>query len=74
MPVEYRWPLILWLTLFTFSPAGATEPAESAESNPPASDLPSLELLEFLGEWETGSGDWIDPSSLIIESTTVIPQ
>lgn len=22
---------------------------------------PSLEFLEFLGEWESGSGEWIDP-------------
>jgi hypothetical protein len=23
--------------------------------------MPSMELLEFLGEWETEDGDWIDP-------------
>jgi len=22
---------------------------------------PSLELLEFLGEWETDDGEWVDP-------------
>ena len=24
-------------------------------------DNPSMELLEFLGEWQTKDGDWIDP-------------
>ena len=24
-------------------------------------DLPSTELLEFLGEWDTKEGDWFDP-------------
>ena len=25
---------------------------------------PSLELLEFLGEWQTDDGEWIDPAGL----------
>lgn len=25
-------------------------------------DSPSLELLEFLGEWETENGRWVDPT------------
>lgn len=25
---------------------------------------PTLELLEFLGQWETDEGEWIDPSEL----------
>ncbi len=24
-------------------------------------DTPSMELLEFLGEWQTKDGDWVDP-------------
>ncbi len=24
-------------------------------------EIPSLEMLEFLGEWETYEGEWIDP-------------
>ena len=24
-------------------------------------EVPSLELLEFLGEWETENGEWFDP-------------
>lgn len=26
-----------------------------------ATDAPSLELLEFLGDWETSAGEWQDP-------------
>ncbi len=27
-------------------------------------ELPDLELIEFLGQWETDDGEWIDPNSL----------
>ena len=27
-------------------------------------EMPSLELLEFLGDWETDDGEWIDPGAL----------
>jgi len=27
-------------------------------------DAPDTELLEFLADWETADGQWIDPSSL----------
>ncbi len=27
-------------------------------------EIPSLEFLEFLGEWETEDGKWIDPEAL----------
>jgi len=37
-----------------------------------AEELPSMEFLEYLGEWETEEGDWIDPAVLaennVIES------
>ena len=32
-------------------------PAQGAEQG-----SPSLELLEFLGEWETEDGKWVDPT------------
>ncbi len=32
-----------------------------------AEDAPSLELLEFLGEWETGDGEWQDPLEFMQE-------
>ncbi len=33
----------------------------------PAEEVPAIELLEFLGTWETTSGEWIDPTSLVDE-------
>ncbi len=36
----------------------ATEPSAQAEQGP------SLELLEFLGQWETDDGEWIAPEYL----------
>ena len=27
-------------------------------------DVPPLELLEYLGEWEDGDGQWFDPTIL----------
>ncbi|MDH5762236.1 MAG: hypothetical protein OEZ51_04585 [Nitrospinota bacterium] len=27
-------------------------------------EMPSLELLEFLGNWETDDGEWIDPEEM----------
>lgn len=32
-----------------------------------ADEVPSLELLEFLGNWETGDGEWQDPLELMKE-------
>ncbi len=37
--------------------------AESATES-----APSLELLEFLGQWETDEGEWISPSDLADEN------
>jgi hypothetical protein len=38
--------------------AGAQEPPRVDDAGP------SLELLEFLGEWQTAQGDFIDPLQL----------
>ena len=46
MPVR-RLGLLLLLTSSTFAPA-----AEDA--------MPSMDFLEFLGEWGNEDGDWID--------------
>ncbi len=35
-----------------------------AQAEPQASDLPSDELLDFLGQWEQVDGEWIDPTQL----------
>jgi hypothetical protein len=31
--------------------------------------LPSMDFLEFIGEWETEEGEWIDPLDLEREET-----
>jgi len=38
--------------------------ADSQKRDQQEQEKPSLELLEFLGEWETDSGKWIDPSAM----------
>lgn|GEM_PF-2015101 len=38
--------------------------ANAIASEPTARELPSVELLEFLGDWETADGEWIDPTEL----------
>ena len=30
-----------------------------------AEEAPSLDLLEFLGSWETQEGNWIDPTQFV---------
>ena len=32
--------------------------------------IPDLEFLEFLGQFETDEGEWIDPGSLLAEAFT----
>lgn len=31
------------------------------DANAKDQDKPSMELLEFLGEWQTKDGEWVDP-------------
>jgi len=54
-----RWPYRGGLlALLAVAPAGAAEPPQPQPAVPPP------ELLEFLVEWETGDGQWIDPAEL----------
>jgi hypothetical protein len=47
------------------SPALAQEPGKNVDlSGQKDTENPSLELLEFLGDWETDDGEWIDPEEL----------
>lgn len=65
MPVDVRMlgALLLWGWLS--APAGAQTPPAGAEAGVEENmEFPSLELLEFLGEWETADGEWIDPEEL----------
>ena len=52
------------LLLLTYLPQShALEPEEV--KNPPAEqESPTLDFLEFLGEWETKDGEWIAPDDL----------
>jgi hypothetical protein len=45
-----------WL-LLALLPLGAAFAAEEEQ--------PSMELLEFLGSWETKDGEWLDPVSML---------
>ncbi len=56
------WSTVLLLGLLS-TPAWAQEP-EQARKTSDESEIPSLELLEFLGDWETDDGEWIDPEEL----------
>ncbi len=58
------WNTILLLGLLS-SPALAQEPGQVRQAIPPEeAEMPSLELLEFLGDWEMEDGEWIDPEEL----------
>ena len=48
---------------------GALSKAYAAE-NEQSEDAPDLEFLEFLGQFETDAGEWIDPDSLLTEEFT----
>lgn len=65
MPGKARlWSTVLLLGLLS-SPALAQEPGQGREVAPQEDvEMPSLELLEFLGDWETEDGEWIDPEEL----------
>lgn len=41
-----------------------------AAENEQSEDVPDLEFLEFLGQFETDAGEWIDPDSLLTEAFT----
>ncbi len=57
--------IMVWIVLFSAVPAWCDEydPAHEAALQADSRG-PSLELLEFLGSWETDDGEWIDPSEL----------
>lgn len=52
------WSLVLTL-LIASSALGADQDGGDEQA-----DVPPLELLEFLGQWETDDGEWIDPQEL----------
>ena len=54
--------------LTTLSAPGLAQQIESEQTNTrqeeKSGEIPSLEFLEFLGEWETEDGRWIDPEEI----------
>ncbi len=56
MIMNYRHSLVFLLIGMSTSGIFAEEQEEEVEL--------SIELLEFLGEWETDEGEWIDPIEL----------
>lgn len=52
----YRVSLCLWLLICSTSSLLAEEQSHE--------EIPTIEFLEFLGEWETDDDDWIDPADL----------
>lgn len=67
MPVKlYLMGTIFMLTIL--STHAQAQQAESTQTSKrqqePGPEIPSLEFLEFLGEWETEDGRWIDPEEI----------
>jgi hypothetical protein len=62
MPVR---ALVFLVFILAFWPAGGL--GQDQQQNPKTmvydddGSMPSMALLEFLGEWETEDGEWIDP-------------
>ncbi|VAX31929.1 hypothetical protein MNBD_NITROSPINAE05-380 [hydrothermal vent metagenome] len=56
------------LILTTLSAPGLAQQTESEQTGKQQEEkgreIPTLEFLEFLGEWETEDGRWIDPEEL----------
>lgn len=47
-----KWPIVLLISVM---------PVTHAFDHESETGAPSMELLEFLGEWETKDGSWMDP-------------
>jgi hypothetical protein len=62
------WPLLMLVCLPIGLPQAAdkTQTAEKMQATD-KTKTPSLELLEFLGNWETSDGEWVDPNELLDE-------
>jgi len=61
-PVDFVTGLVIAL-MISGAPVYA-EPPSNADQNKSSDVSPSLELLEYLGEFETEDGEWIDPEEL----------
>lgn len=61
MPVD--WLVMTLVATMAFAQPEPVDPDREAD----------LELLEFLGSWETDDGEWIDPTVLVDEPETDAP-
>lgn len=63
MKLRFRWAYVV-LPVFIMTPlfSQADEPGKSKQESIEAG--PDIGFLEFLGEWETEAGEWIDPNQL----------
>ncbi len=62
MPVRFLLIAILYLAALPAVVLGQdTQPNQITVEADDDTSMPSMALLEFLGEWETEDGDWIDP-------------
>ncbi len=57
-------PLALALLLSLCAVTAQAEPPETQDPAAEETELPSMDFLEFLGEWETEDGGWVDPLEL----------
>lgn len=57
------------LGLCLISSAGHAQEAEDDEAD---AQLPDVEMLEFLGQFATDEGGWIDPDSLLSDEFGVL--
>lgn len=57
------WPFLLLAGWLIAAPAWAQEPAAGNKAAGTDSG-PSVEFLEFLGEFETDEGEWVGPEEL----------
>lgn len=55
------------LVLAVDAPQQAVQAATPAAEGEEEGESPSLEFLEFLGQWETDEGEWISPEDLANE-------
>ena len=60
----YRVSMSVIMMLLSF-PSLHAEESSTTES-------PSIDFLEFLGEWETEEGEWIDPVELENEAYAIL--
>jgi len=59
MPVKLLWLALVLATGLNAAVVYAEEPPVADDN-----DVATLEFLEFLGDWETDDGEWVDPEEL----------